>query len=232
VPAAAGSPFDNPAKSKPGRQPSNLYVRCGAIESDQFLDLVDGRDMPLFQAQFACWLAGVALHHSRCTVDLVQRCLDAEPRKLRERLRAKLPKNLQRLPKARRERLQAEFARAVRVNGRRHRTVLVKKLARLPCAAQVVELNQLLDRLWRFKLVPRPRRLSRAAERRALAGVPEDSRLGLNRVTRANLFVLGSAESGSGKTETFREVAAPFIDHQANRLEEWKQTIAPRLNAF
>jgi hypothetical protein len=54
---------------------------------------------------------------------------------------------------------------------------------------------------------------------------------GPNRVTRANLFLLGSAESGSGKSETFRLIAAPLVDHQARLLETWKQKISPQLQA-
>ena len=34
---------------------------------------------------------------------------------------------------------------------------------------------------------------------------------GANRVTRGNLYILPSAESGSGKSETFRHRAKPFI---------------------
>ena len=35
-------------------------------------------------------------------------------------------------------------------------------------------------------------------------------RSGANRVTRGNLYVLLSAESGSGKSDTFRHAAKPF----------------------
>ena len=47
---------------------------------------------------------------------------------------------------------------------------------------------------------------------------------GPNRATRANLYLLASAESGSGKSETFRLVAAPLVDYQTSQIELWKQT--------
>jgi hypothetical protein len=52
---------------------------------------------------------------------------------------------------------------------------------------------------------------------------------GASRVTRGNLFLLGSAESGSGKSETFRIVAAPLLDHQSRLLETWRKEIAGQL---
>jgi hypothetical protein len=54
---------------------------------------------------------------------------------------------------------------------------------------------------------------------------------GPNRVTRANLFLLASAESGSGKSQTFRLIAAPLVDHQTSLLETWKQETSPQLQA-
>ena len=39
-------------------------------------------------------------------------------------------------------------------------------------------------------------------------------RSGANRVTRGNLYVLLSAESGSGKSDTFRHAAKPFIEFE------------------
>lgn len=52
---------------------------------------------------------------------------------------------------------------------------------------------------------------------------------GPNRVTRANLYLLASAESGSGKSETFRLVAAPLVDHQTRLLETWRTVTSPKL---
>ena len=54
---------------------------------------------------------------------------------------------------------------------------------------------------------------------------------GPNRVTRANLYLLASAESGSGKSETFRLIAAPLVDHQARLLETWRQKTSPQLQS-
>ena len=52
---------------------------------------------------------------------------------------------------------------------------------------------------------------------------------GPNRVTRANLFFLASAESGSGKSETFRIIAAPLVDHQTRVIERWKVHTLPKI---
>jgi Protein of unknown function (DUF3987) len=56
-------------------------------------------------------------------------------------------------------------------------------------------------------------------------------RSGANRVTRGNLYVLPSAESGSGKSETFRHAARPFIEFETELLERWKEEIKPGLLA-
>jgi uncharacterized protein DUF3987/CHC2-type zinc finger protein len=54
---------------------------------------------------------------------------------------------------------------------------------------------------------------------------------GPGRMTRANLFLIGSAESGCGKSETFRVIDAPLVDHQAALLEMWKEKTHPKLQA-
>lgn len=54
---------------------------------------------------------------------------------------------------------------------------------------------------------------------------------GPNRVTRGNLYLLASAESGSGKSETFRLVAAPVVDHQTRLLDIWRQKTSPQLQS-
>lgn len=46
---------------------------------------------------------------------------------------------------------------------------------------------------------------------------------GPDRVTSGNLFLIASAESGSGKSESCRPIVAPLIEHQATLLETWKQ---------
>lgn len=54
---------------------------------------------------------------------------------------------------------------------------------------------------------------------------------GPGRTTRANLYLLASAESGSGKSETFRRIAAPLVAYEAKLVEDWKQKIAPNVQA-
>jgi hypothetical protein len=54
---------------------------------------------------------------------------------------------------------------------------------------------------------------------------------GPNRVTCGNLYILASAESGSGKSETFRPTAKSFLDFEAQRVTAWKSEIKPGLLA-
>ena len=54
---------------------------------------------------------------------------------------------------------------------------------------------------------------------------------GPNRVTRGNLYLLGSAESGSGKSETFRLIAAPILDQQTRLLETWREKTMPQFQS-
>ena len=54
---------------------------------------------------------------------------------------------------------------------------------------------------------------------------------GPNRATRGNLFLLASAESGSGKSETFRLVAAPLVEYQQRQLEVWKEKTSPQIQS-
>lgn len=54
---------------------------------------------------------------------------------------------------------------------------------------------------------------------------------GANRVTRGNLYTLASAESGSGKSETFRHAAKPFLDFESERVAAWKSETKPGLLA-
>src|SRR4029450_8307279 len=48
-----------------------------------------------------------------------------------------------------------------------------------------------------------------------------------NRVTRGNIDVLASAESGSGKSETFRHMAKPFQQFEMDRIKRWKELERP-----
>jgi hypothetical protein len=44
-----------------------------------------------------------------------------------------------------------------------------------------------------------------------------------NRFTRGNLYVLATAESGSGKSETFRQMAKPFQQFEIERVKTWRE---------
>jgi hypothetical protein len=48
---------------------------------------------------------------------------------------------------------------------------------------------------------------------------------------RANIFLVVSAESGSGKSETFRHAARPFHEYEVNLLEAWRASDLPGLQA-
>ena len=54
---------------------------------------------------------------------------------------------------------------------------------------------------------------------------------GPNRFTRGNLYIMPSAESGSGKSETFRHAAKPFFTYEKNIVEQWKAEVLPRFQA-
>jgi len=54
---------------------------------------------------------------------------------------------------------------------------------------------------------------------------------GPDRLTRGNLYIFGSAESGSGKSETFRHAAKPFQDFEVHRVAAWKAGMKPGLLA-
>jgi len=54
---------------------------------------------------------------------------------------------------------------------------------------------------------------------------------GPDRVTWSNLYIVASAESGSGKSEAFRHAARPFHDFEAEAIERWKTSILPALQA-
>lgn len=54
---------------------------------------------------------------------------------------------------------------------------------------------------------------------------------GADRFTRGNLYILASAESGSGKSETFRHAARPLHQVEEELLERWRASILPGLQA-
>jgi hypothetical protein len=54
---------------------------------------------------------------------------------------------------------------------------------------------------------------------------------GPNRMTRGNLYIMPSAESGSGKSETFRHAAEPFFAYERGAGEHWRTETLPGLQA-
>lgn len=56
-------------------------------------------------------------------------------------------------------------------------------------------------------------------------------RSGPDRFTRGNLYILASAESGSGKSETFRHAAKPFFELETELIERWTAIELPNLKA-
>ncbi len=54
---------------------------------------------------------------------------------------------------------------------------------------------------------------------------------GAERFTRGNLYILASAESGSGKSETFRHAVLPFNEFDRELVTNWQRTILPGLQA-
>ena len=56
-------------------------------------------------------------------------------------------------------------------------------------------------------------------------------RSGPDRLTRGNLYIMASAESGSGKSETYRHAAKPFYAFEQDLIERWKDESLPGLEA-
>jgi hypothetical protein len=52
-----------------------------------------------------------------------------------------------------------------------------------------------------------------------------------NRVSRANLFIVASAESGSGKSETYRHAARPFNEYEHRLVDDWRQHAQHRITS-
>jgi hypothetical protein len=61
------------------------------------------------------------------------------------------------------------------------------------------------------------------------AGVQVKS--GPERVTRGNLYIVAIAESGTGKSESFRHVARPFQEFERERCDAWRTGSLPALRA-
>jgi hypothetical protein len=54
---------------------------------------------------------------------------------------------------------------------------------------------------------------------------------GPDRVTRANINILASAESGSGKSETYRHAMKPFGEFECELVEYWRKHTLPKVEA-
>ena len=65
----------------------------------------------------------------------------------------------------------------------------------------------------------------------AAVGAGLDVRSGPGRVTRGNLYILASAESASGKSETFRHAIAPLVECEHEMLKLWAEQEKPHLEA-
>ena len=65
----------------------------------------------------------------------------------------------------------------------------------------------------------------------ASIGACLDIQSGAGRWTRGNLYIVASAESGSGKSETFRHAAKPFQKFEADLLETWRMQTLPGLDS-
>ena len=53
---------------------------------------------------------------------------------------------------------------------------------------------------------------------------------GPDRFTRANLYLMASADSGSGKSETFRHAARPLQEFDRDAVEHWRMNTKPRMD--
>lgn len=54
---------------------------------------------------------------------------------------------------------------------------------------------------------------------------------GPDRRTRGNIYLLASADSGSGESESFRHAAKPFNEYESSLLEAWRSSTLPSLGA-
>lgn len=54
---------------------------------------------------------------------------------------------------------------------------------------------------------------------------------GKERVTRGNLYILASADSGTGKSASFRCAVLPLHEYERDILDDWRKNTLPRLQA-
>ena len=65
----------------------------------------------------------------------------------------------------------------------------------------------------------------------AAIGAGLEVQSGPKRTSRANLFIMASAESGSGKSEVVSQAAAPVYEFERELLERWKADVLPGAKA-
>jgi hypothetical protein len=49
--------------------------------------------------------------------------------------------------------------------------------------------------------------------------------------TRANIFILASADSGSGKSKVFKQIITPLFEFEAEQMEQWRKHDGPHRDA-
>jgi len=65
----------------------------------------------------------------------------------------------------------------------------------------------------------------------AAIGAGLEVRSGAQRKTRGNLFILASAQTGTGKSESFRHATRPLFDYETEIIEQFRTSILPGLQA-
>ena len=65
----------------------------------------------------------------------------------------------------------------------------------------------------------------------ASIGAGLEVRSGGQRVTRGSLFILASAQSGTGKSESFRHAVRPLHEYERDIIEAWRRDTLPGLQA-
>lgn len=101
-----------------------------------------------------------------------------------------------------------------------------------PTAALPPVLHDLMSAVVSAKGVPEPLPACCAlATASAAIGSGLDVQSSHDQRTRANIFVVASAESGSGKSKVFKLVLAPLFRHEETVIERWKKDDGPRIAA-
>jgi hypothetical protein len=65
----------------------------------------------------------------------------------------------------------------------------------------------------------------------AAIGTGLDIQSGPDQRTRGNIYVLATADSGSGKSKIFRQVMAPLFKYEGELIDHWKREVAPKNEA-